>query len=106
MLEHGDVDANDPRRPSVEDLALTENLIPSSEVGDKQTTDQVPEVEDEDDLPIEYSVRKLSELDPRFVSEGNGDGNTTTAGAGGGLTSDTESLSGIPYRRLDRKNKR
>ena len=53
-------DPDDPRRPSVEDLALTENLIPP---GGKQIYGD----EDEDEAPpAEYSVKKLSELDPRY----------------------------------------
>ena len=87
-------DPDDPRRPSVEDLALTENLIPP---GGKQIYGD----DDEDEAPpAEYSVKKLSELDPRFVSAAGSSGTTTAtaSGAAGGIGSDTESLYGIPYR--------
>ena len=86
---------DDPRRPSVEDLALTENLIPP---GGKQIYDD--EDEDDEAPPAEYSVKKLSELDPRFVSAPGSTGATTASasGAAGGIGSDTESLYGIPYR--------
>ena len=86
-------DADDPRRPSVEDLALTENLIPGGK--------QIYGDEDEDEAPAEYSVKKLSELDPRFVSAPGGSGSTTATASGAaacGIGSDTESLYGIPYR--------
>ena len=68
--------AADPRRPSVEDLALTENLIPE-ERGAFQIGDLLDD--DDDDVPVEYSVKKLSDLDPRFVSAPAGDGSTTAA---------------------------
>ena len=56
-------------------------------------------MDDDDEVPVEYSVKKLSELDPRFVSAPGSCGSTATAaGAAGGIGSDTESLYGIPYR--------
>ena len=56
-------------------------------------------MDDDNEVPVEYSVKKLSELDPRFVSAPGSNGSTTTAaGAAGGIGSDTESLYGIPYR--------
>ena len=86
----------DPRRPSVEDLALTENLIPEQQGGVFQTSGDF----DDDEVAVEYSVKKLSELDPRFVSGpgSNGSSTATAEGAAGGIGSDTESLYGIPYR--------
>ena len=86
----------DPRRPSVEDLALTENLIPEQQGDVFQTSGDF----DDDEVAVEYSVKKLSELDPRFVSGpgSNGSSTATAEGAAGGIGSDTESLYGIPYR--------
>lgn len=77
-------DFDDPGLPSLEDLALTQSLIP-----------QEPPLSGFSELgEPEFFVNKLSELDPRFDK---------SSGPASGVQSDNESICGFPYRRLERK---
>ncbi|TRY73081.1 hypothetical protein TCAL_12909 [Tigriopus californicus] len=77
-------DDYDPGLPSLEDLVLTQSLIP-----------QEPPLSGFSELgEPEFFVNKLSELDPRFDK---------SSGPASGVQSDNESICGFPYRRLERK---
>ncbi len=83
------------RRPSMEDLAQTESLIPTHGPDDGGESGEPGNEQ-------QFSVSKLRELDPRF------DRAATSSAASGGIAStsaaasDTESICSFPYRYADR----
>ena len=87
----------DPRRLSIEELSQTISLIP-------EQLDQSIEGGLEE---IDYSLSKLSELDPRYdrAPPGGCIHQTSAPGsvAGSNHSGDADSICGFPYQRLDRK---
>ncbi len=90
------------RRPSLEDLALTESLLPpepgllSGDEGPSQSPSAVATAEQQQQQQ-QFSVSKLVELDPRFDRAGSSPSSGVMA-APAASQSDTESISSFPYR--------